>query len=146
VAARTTSRAAAEIRRDPQRVDAAPATSAAGAPQPTPAAADPQQPVNLVAHAFGALSGSLATPSADQTKTAGWAIQFAAPRSEAEAEATAARLNAKYAGALNGATIAVHRTEVNGETIYALRAAGLSKTDAAALCERVKGRYCAVVK
>jgi hypothetical protein len=137
-APKTMPAAASETRRDPQRPEAAPATPAAAEPPPTPAPADPKEPVNLFAHVLGA--------SADQAKTSGWAIQFAAPKSEAEAEAAAARLNAKYAGALNGATIAVHKTEANGETTYALRAAGLSKADAAALCERVKGRDCSTVK
>ena len=58
----------------------------------------------------------------------------------------ATRLNAKYAPALNGATIGVHKTQVNGETIYALRVAGLSKADATALCVRVKGRDCSNTK
>ena len=56
------------------------------------------------------------------------------------------RLNAKYAPALNGATIGVHKTLLNGETIYALRVAGLSKAEAAALCARVKGRDCFLAK
>ena len=58
----------------------------------------------------------------------------------------AARLNAKYAPALNGAIIGVHKTQVNGETTYALRVAGLSKADATALCVRVKGRDCSIAK
>ena len=49
------------------------------------------------------------------------------------------RLNAKYASALNGSSIGVHKAIVNGETIYRLRVAGLSKADAAALCARLKG-------
>lgn len=94
------------------------------------------------------LGAVLEASAVDQTasKSGDWAIQFAAPKSEAEAEATAARLNAKYAPALNGATIGVHKTQVNGETIYALRVAGLSKADAAALCVRVKGRDCSITK
>ena len=67
-------------------------------------------------------------------------MQFAAEKSEAEAKIKVARLNAKYAAALNGATIGVQKTLVNGDTIYALRVTGLSKADAAALCDRLKGR------
>jgi hypothetical protein len=104
--------------------------------------------VNPVTQAFGPLAAALGAPSVDQaaSRSGNWAIQFAAPKSEAEAEAAAARLNAKYAPALGGATIGVHKTTVNSETIYALRVAGLSKADAAALCERVKGRDCALPK
>ena len=71
-------------------------------------------------------------------------LQFATPKSEAEARIAVARLNAKYAPALNGATIGVQKTEANGETVYALRVAGLSKADAAALCVRLKGRDCSI--
>ena len=73
------------------------------------------------------------------TTSGGWAVQLAAPRSEAEAKTTAARLGAKYELALNGSPIGVHKAVVNGETIYRLRVGGLSKADAAALCARLKG-------
>jgi hypothetical protein len=117
-------------------------------PQPIVASATGQESVNPMTHVFGTLAGALGAPTVDQTasKSGDWAIQFAAPKSEAEAKVAAARLNAKYAPALNGATIGVHKTQVNGETIYALRVAGLSKTDATALCVRVKGRDCSNTK
>ena len=84
-------------------------------------------------------------PVVDQTgKPGDWALQFAAPKSEAEAKIAAARLNAKYAPALNGATIGVQKTQVNGETTYALRVPGLSKADVAALCVRLRGRGCSI--
>ena len=73
------------------------------------------------------------------TKSGGWAVQLAAPRTEAEAESAAKGLNAKYASALNGSTIGVYKAVVKGATIYRLRVAGLSKADAAALCARLKG-------
>ena len=114
-----------------------------------------QRPVDPLSHAFSNIVGALGVPAAsapqpvDQTaahKSGDWAIQFAAQRSEAEAKANVARLNAKYAAALNGATIGVNKTLVNGETIYALRVTGLSKAEAAALCERLKGRDCFIAK
>ena len=74
------------------------------------------------------------------TASGGWAVQLAAPRSEAEAKSDAARLNGKYGADLNGSAIGVHKAVVNGETIYRLRVVGLSKADAAALCARLKGR------
>ena len=58
----------------------------------------------------------------------------------------AARLNSKYAPALNGATIGVRKTQVNGEMTYALRVAGLSKADAMVLYVRVKGRDYSIIK
>lgn len=79
-------------------------------------------------------------PPADAASKSGvWAVQLAAPRSEAEAESAAKSLNAKYAAALNGATIGVQKAVVKGATIYRLRVAGLGRADAAALCARVKG-------
>jgi hypothetical protein len=73
------------------------------------------------------------------TSSTGWAVQLAAPKSEAEAKSTAARLGSKYESVLNGSPIGVHKALVNGETIYRLRVVGLSKADAAALCARLKG-------
>jgi SPOR domain len=73
------------------------------------------------------------------TKSTSWAVQLAAPKSEAEATSEVARLNAKYASDLNGSLIGVHKALVNGDTIYRLRVVGLSKADAAALCARLKG-------
>ncbi len=77
-----------------------------------------------------------ATPA---TASGGWAVQLAAPRSEAEAKSEAARLTGKYGADLNGSAIGVHKAVVNGETIYRLRVVGLTKADAAALCARLKG-------
>ncbi len=67
---------------------------------------------------------------------------MAAPKSGTEARSDAARLNARnarYASALNGEAIGVHKAEVNGATVYRLRVVDLSKADAAALCARLKG-------
>ncbi len=110
------------------------------APPATPRASA-QQPVNPLALVFGELVGAL-------TRSSGWAVQLAAPKSETEAKGDAARLNAKYASALNGATIGIHKAQVDGATVYRLRVVGLSKADAAALCARVKGDggNCFIVK
>ena len=94
------------------------------------AAAEPAAPV---------ASAQQTVDSTVATKSSGWAVQLAAPKSEAEAKSDAAQLNAKYTSALNGSTIGVHKAVVNGETICRLRVVGLSKADAAALCARLKG-------
>ncbi len=88
-----------------------------------PPAASPRQPVDPTS----------------ATTSGGWAVQLAAPRTEAEAKSELERLNAKYASALSGETIGVHKALVKHETIYRLRVVGLSKANAAALCARVKG-------
>jgi hypothetical protein len=80
-----------------------------------------------------------AAESPAAASSTGWAVQLAAPKSEAEAKSTAARLSSKYESALNGSAIGMHKAVVNGETIYRLRVVGLSKADAAALCARLKG-------
>jgi hypothetical protein len=125
------------------------------APRGVPASA--QQPVNPVERASGKLVSAVAEPaqSAQQrvhpsaaTMSSGWAVQLAAPKSETEAKSGAARLNAKYASALNGEVIGVHQAQVKGATVYRLRIVGLSKSDAAALCARVmvNGGNCFVAK
>jgi hypothetical protein len=85
--------------------------------------------------------GSSAQQSIDATPTGstGWAVQLAASKSEDEAKNDLKRFNDKYASALNGSTIRLHKARVDGETVYRLRAVGLSKADATALCERLKG-------
>ena len=126
-------------------------------PQSTPAGppASAREPDN--GHPSGELVSAVAVPvQSDQqrvdpsaaTKSSGWAVQLAAPRSETEAESDAARLKAKYASALNGEMIGVSKAQVNGATVYRLRISGLSKSDAAALCTRVKvnGGNCFLAK
>ena len=91
-----------------------------------------------------------ATPSAPVTDTTppnvsapadgakgAWSVQLAAPRSQAEADTTIAKLQGQYADALSGDALSVHKAEVNGETIYRVRAAGLDKARANALCAKV---------
>ena len=140
--------ARAEMLRQPQHSGASKIPQAPIEPPTIAAPAAAQEPINPMTHVFGGRTGVLGPSAVDQTATklGDWAIQFAEPKSEVEAEAAAARLSAKYAPALNGATIGVRKTQVNGETIYALRVAGLSKADAMALCVRVKGRDCSIIK
>jgi hypothetical protein len=146
--AATAPSARAETPRQPQRPGASTIPQAPIEPHTIAAPAAAQEPVNPMAHVLGARTGVLGPSAVEQTatKSGDWAIQFAKPKSEVEAAVAAARLNAKYAPALNGATIGVRKTQVNGETIYALRVAGLSKADAIALCVRVKGRDCSIIK
>ena len=68
----------------------------------------------------------------------GWAVQLAGARSESEAQATLSGLQNKYGSDLGSASLAVHKAEVNGETIYRVRAGGLSKPDARSLCTKLK--------
>ncbi len=102
------------------------------APAPAPAAA--------AATAEAAPPAAAPEPAdATATTSGGWAVQLAAPRSETEAKAVVAKLNEKYASALGGSSLGVHKANVNGETVYRVRVVGLNKADAAALCARLKG-------
>ena len=122
--------------------DLQPITESVAAPaRPAEAAKQSLNPlVRALADLFGARS-SRARQGVDPTPTAstGWAVQLATSRTEAEAKSDLKRLNAKYASALNRSTIRLHKARVDGETVYRLRIVGLSKADAAALCERLKG-------
>jgi SPOR domain len=93
-----------------------------------------------VGEAIGARASS-AQQSIDATPTGstGWAVQLAASKSEDEAKNDLKRLNDRYASELNGSTIRLHKARVDGETVYRLRAVGLSKAGATALCQRLKG-------
>jgi hypothetical protein len=114
-----------------------------GAPgKPVDKAARKPKPEKNVAEATGTAATPEAPPPVDATPataSGGWAVQLAAPKSEAEAKGEAARLAGKYGAELNGSPIGVHKAVVNGETIYRLRVVGLTKADAAALCARLKG-------
>jgi SPOR domain len=147
--------AGAQPPREPLRLEATIiAPPAAAAPQAAPAApltvlAQPLAPLahafNTVAGAFGRGAPQTVAPPAPSGSD-DWAVQFAAPKSEAQAATEASRLNARYARALHGAKISVQKTKANGETVYALRASGLTRAGAAALCERAKGRDCSLTK
>jgi hypothetical protein len=109
---------------------AAPAAAAKAAKTP-PAKAAP-----VVADAPAAPAAAAASEPA--AAGGGWAVQFAAPRSQADAQSAIARLKSKYAAALGYANLVVREAEVKGETIYRVRADGLSREDASALCAKLK--------
>ena len=114
----------------PQTIAEADAAAAA----PPPAAAPAPQTV------------ASAEPAADGDGQ--WAVQLSAPRSEADAKSTIARLKSKYADALGDSTLGVHLADVKGQTIYRVRVTGLSRSDAGALCTKLKagGGDCFVAK
>ena len=101
-------------------------------------AAKPEKPVKVKPQEAAAEPAAEAGAE-PATASGGWAVQLAAPRSEAEAKGVMSKLNEKYASALGGAALAVHKANVNGDTIYRVRVTGLSKADAASLCARNQG-------
>jgi hypothetical protein len=119
-----------------------PVVESAVAPS-TPEAAV-KQPSNPLLSALADLFGGRESPVRQPVDFAtvgspDWAIQLGAPRSEVEAKRDLRRLNTRYGSALKGATIGLRKVLVNGETVYRLRADGLSRENASALCSRVKG-------
>jgi SPOR domain len=115
-------------------------TQASGAVKPDKVAKKPK-PAQATAEATETPTVPATAPvdATAATASSGWAVQLAAPKSEAEANSELARLTSKYAADLNGSSLGVHKAVVNGQTIYRLRVVGLTKADAAALCARLKG-------
>ena len=78
------------------------------------------------------------TPAAEPAPGGNWAVQVGVARSEAEAQSALGRLASKYGSELGGTALALRKAEVNGSTMYRVRAGGLSKAEAAALCSKIK--------
>ncbi len=92
---------------------------------------------------------SLATAPAAAAEGGGdWAVQLAAPRSEADAQSAIVKFKSKYADALGDSALTIHQADVKGQTIYRVRVSGLSRNDAGALCSKLKagGGDCFVAK
>jgi cell division septation protein DedD len=78
----------------------------------------------------------------------GFAVQLAAPGSEAEARITISRIQQRYGSALGGRQPTVRKATVGERDVYRVRVVGLSQTDANGLCERLKssGGSCFVAR
>jgi hypothetical protein len=119
------------------------APRAATDPIPAPGAPGEaiRQSFDRMLHTIGRLIGA-SNPQAAQSDLvsalAGWAVQLAAPRSETEAKRDVRGLSSQYASKLKGSKIGVHKAVVDGITVYRLRVVDLSKSDASALCARLK--------
>jgi hypothetical protein len=118
---------------------APPARAEKPAKLPTKLAKPKTKPTPAPADATPAAADAGATPSFEPAPSGGgWAVQLAAPRSETEARSAVTRLQDKYAGDLGSTPLGIHKAEVKGETIYRVRAGGLSKADALSLCSKLK--------
>ncbi len=121
-------------------------TAAATTPTalPTPpartrtAALSPQQP---------AAAPAAAAPRPDPS--GGYAVQLAAPGSEAEARATFSALQRKYSEQLGSQSPIIRRTELaGGKTVYRLRVGPYSREDATSMCQSLQaaGGQCFIAK
>jgi hypothetical protein len=82
------------------------------------------------------------TPRAAATSTSGggFAVQLAAPASEAEAKSTVARLRQRFASELGSHSPSIRPATVGEKTVYRVRVSGLSREDANSLCSRLQGK------
>jgi hypothetical protein len=130
--------------------DAAPADLNAAAALPSPqkgrpvksAATKPMQTASV------ANAANDPAPTASVGGSGGFAVQLAAPGSEAEAKQMSARLSAKFASALSGHRLSFHKAESNGKSVYRVRVVSLSREEATGMCEKLKssGGSCFVAK
>ena len=102
-------------------------------------------------HVASAETGTPEATEASETKPAGagaFAVQLAAPGSEADARSATSRLLKKYGSALTGRRLGFHRAESNGRTVYRVRVSSLTKEEAVTLCTKLKadGGTCFVAK
>ncbi len=147
-AAKTTTRVAtAEPTPAPESIDEAAATPAK--PTPTKTTAKKTKPVKLATAETG--TEQTANDAGDEAKPAGagtFAVQLAAPGSEADARAATTRLLKKYSEALHGRRLGFHRADSNGKTVYRVRVSSLTKEDATSLCSKLKagGGSCFVAR
>ena len=121
------------------KTDTTAPADAPGEPAQLGATSKSEKPAKVRTQVAAAEPEARAAAEPAATASGGWAVQLAAPRSEAEAKSVVAKLSEKYASALGGAALGVHKAASRGDTVYRVRVSGLSKADAAALCARVKG-------
>ena len=120
------------------------------APQDGDAAAGTPAAPSIRTSAARPSAAPTATPAAATTSggTGGYAVQLAAPPSEAEAKSAISRLQTKYAGELGGRRPGIVKATVGEKSIYRVRVSGLSKDDAGKLCSSIQssGGACFVAK
>ncbi|MDJ1157138.1 SPOR domain-containing protein [Chelatococcus sp. SYSU_G07232] len=134
----------------PQVAAPARAAEAVGAPLSiSPQAAQPRRVANAALQATtGEPEVTAATSAAAPAGAAGaFAVQLAAPGSEAEARSTFAALQRKHPD-LAGHKPLVRKVEVGDRTIYRLRVGPMSREDATVLCTKLQaaGGQCFVAR
>ncbi len=117
--------------RAPQQVAARPVTPAATTPRPAASRAAenaaPTTTARIPAPAAAASGGS-------------FAIQLAAPASEAEAQSAMTLLRQRFATELGGRSPSIRQAKVGDKTVYRVRVGGLSREDATELCSKLQGK------
>jgi hypothetical protein len=99
---------------------------AAAAPAADAAQADAEQ------------TDAAASESSGKLAKGGFAVQFGAAASEAEARSMAAKVAQKYASQIGGRKPTFKMATVGDKTVYRVRVGGISKESAASVCSAVK--------
>jgi hypothetical protein len=118
-------------------------TPKATASNPEPGKTAAQDPVKVAA----ADTADTDTEAAE-TARGGFAVQLAAPTTEAEARQGIARLGKQFGNVLAGHHLTFHRASVGDKSVYRVRVGGLTREDATALCQKLQasGGTCFVAK
>jgi hypothetical protein len=115
-----------------------------------PVGAAPHKPAHPKPVKMADLDSSAAPVEAATTHSGGseFAVQLAAPATEAEAHHTIAKLTHDYEAELAGHQLSLHHVKVGEKSVYRVRAGGLSKPAALKLCQalQAKGGSCFIAK
>lgn len=111
-------------------------------PATTPKVAKPKTPERIATTEPPPASDDLGAPSGDSPAApvakGGYAVQFAAAASEAEAKTLVKTVAAKYGAQFGGAKPSYKSATVGDKTVYRVRVGGLSKESATTICGKVK--------
>jgi hypothetical protein len=128
--------------------DTAPTNDEAAAPAPSPEASAHSAEAKPVELAAADTDTSDAAPQPTAGQPAGFAVQLAAPQTEAAARQSMAKLQKEFAGELGDYHLKYHQASVANKTVYRVRVVGLSHEEATTLCQNLqaKGGTCFVIK
>lgn len=130
----------------------APKSQERAAAPATPPASQTPAATNTRTAALAPQPAQPAAPAATAPRAdpaGGFVVQLGAPGSEAEARATFAALQRKYADQLGGQSPIVRKTELaGGKTVYRLRVGPYSREDASSMCSALQaaGGQCFIAK
>jgi hypothetical protein len=131
-----------EVQGGTPKIAAKPATTPrAVKPAPKPIAAKPARKPAQVAVAEPPAVNDNAAPAetpAPSPSAGSFAVQFGAAGSVDEARGMMTSVVSKYGSHLGGRRLSYHRAKVGDKTVYRVRARGMSKDSAVAICEKVK--------
>lgn len=134
-----------------QRASAPAAAPAPAAPAPAPKSTERATSTPLPVPGTGSSTSSdlprqlasaqpAPTPAPAAASTGGFAVQFSAAASEQEAREKIAATQRRFADALGGRTPTFIKGEAGSRTVWRVRVGGMSREEASAMCQRIKGQ------